>query len=139
MTHGTRSGYNGGCRCRQCTTANTDASRARRERIAGHEAPARFAGTTALSEDNPRPAASRSLGVLRPETSPPSSMGGFFRPPPTLILPAGPSHPGAPARPTFSWYRRYKAPPKADPQARSDDWQALGFARGLPVRPFSQP
>ena len=35
MTHGTRSGYNNGCRCPLCTEANTAASRARRERIAG--------------------------------------------------------------------------------------------------------
>ena len=35
MTHGTRSGYNNGCRCPSCTEANTAASRARRERIAG--------------------------------------------------------------------------------------------------------
>ena len=38
MTHGTRSGYNNGCRCRSCTEANTAASRARRQRIAGRSA-----------------------------------------------------------------------------------------------------
>jgi hypothetical protein len=36
MTHGTRSGYNGGCRCPSCTEANTEASRARRNRLASH-------------------------------------------------------------------------------------------------------
>jgi hypothetical protein len=35
MTHGTRSGYNNGCRCPLCTEANTAASRARREHMAG--------------------------------------------------------------------------------------------------------
>jgi hypothetical protein len=40
MTHGTRSGYNGGCRCALCTEANTAASRARRKRLASH-APSR--------------------------------------------------------------------------------------------------
>jgi hypothetical protein len=35
VTHGTRSGYNNGCRCPSCTEANTAASRAHRERIAG--------------------------------------------------------------------------------------------------------
>jgi hypothetical protein len=35
VTHGTRSGYNSGCRCPECTEANTAASRARRERLAG--------------------------------------------------------------------------------------------------------
>jgi hypothetical protein len=41
MTHGTRSGYNNGCRCPLCTEANTAASRARRERIARRSAPTR--------------------------------------------------------------------------------------------------
>jgi hypothetical protein len=36
MTHGTRSGYNGGCRCPSCTEANTEASWARRNRLASH-------------------------------------------------------------------------------------------------------
>jgi hypothetical protein len=36
MTHGTRSGYNGGCRCALCTEANTAASRERRRRLASH-------------------------------------------------------------------------------------------------------
>jgi hypothetical protein len=36
MTHGTRSGYNGGCRCPSCTEANTEASRERRRRLASH-------------------------------------------------------------------------------------------------------
>jgi hypothetical protein len=40
MTHGTRSGYNGGCRCALCTEANTAASRVRRNRLASH-APSR--------------------------------------------------------------------------------------------------
>jgi hypothetical protein len=35
MIHGARSGYNNGCRCPSCREANTAASRARRERIAG--------------------------------------------------------------------------------------------------------
>jgi hypothetical protein len=35
VTHGTRSGYNNGCRCPFCTEANTAASRSRRQRIAG--------------------------------------------------------------------------------------------------------
>src|ERR1039458_3472587 len=43
MTHGTRSGYNGGCRCALCTEANTAASRARRERLVSH-APSRPEG-----------------------------------------------------------------------------------------------
>jgi hypothetical protein len=34
MTHGTRSGYNRGCRCGPCTNANSAASQARRERLA---------------------------------------------------------------------------------------------------------
>jgi hypothetical protein len=34
MTHGTRSGYNNGCRCGPCTNANSAASRARRKSIA---------------------------------------------------------------------------------------------------------
>jgi hypothetical protein len=37
MTHGTRSGYNGGCRCPSCTEANTAASRERRRRLASHD------------------------------------------------------------------------------------------------------
>jgi hypothetical protein len=40
MTHGTRSGYNSGCRCALCTEANTAASRERRRRLASH-APSR--------------------------------------------------------------------------------------------------
>jgi len=35
VTHGTRSGYNSGCRCTDCTEANTAASRARRQGLAG--------------------------------------------------------------------------------------------------------
>jgi hypothetical protein len=34
MTHGTRSGYNGGCRCSPCREANAEASRERRRRLA---------------------------------------------------------------------------------------------------------
>jgi hypothetical protein len=33
--HGTRSCYNSGCKCEACTEANSSASRARRDRIAG--------------------------------------------------------------------------------------------------------
>lgn len=47
MTHGTRSGYNSGCRCPECTEANTAASRARRERIAEHS-------TTSILAKRPR-------------------------------------------------------------------------------------
>ena len=47
MTHGTRSGYNNGCRCRPCTNANSAASRARRERIAGRS-------TTSIPATRPR-------------------------------------------------------------------------------------
>jgi hypothetical protein len=47
VTHGTRSGYNNGCRCRQCTTANSAASRARRERIANR--------STTIATTAPRP------------------------------------------------------------------------------------
>jgi hypothetical protein len=48
VTHGTRSGYNSGCRCPECTEANTAASRARRERIAEHS-------TTSIPATRPRP------------------------------------------------------------------------------------
>jgi hypothetical protein len=34
MTHGTRSGYNAGCRCSPCREANAEASRERRRRLA---------------------------------------------------------------------------------------------------------
>jgi hypothetical protein len=34
MTHGTRSGYHGGCRCSPCREANAEASRERRRRLA---------------------------------------------------------------------------------------------------------
>ena len=47
MTHGTRSGYNRGCRCRQCTDANSAASRTRRERIAERS-------TTSIPATRPR-------------------------------------------------------------------------------------
>ena len=47
MTHGTRSGYNRGCRCRPCTEANSAASRTRRERIAERS-------TTSIPATRPR-------------------------------------------------------------------------------------
>jgi hypothetical protein len=36
MMHGTRSGYNNGCRCQPCTSANTQAQRKRRRSLASH-------------------------------------------------------------------------------------------------------
>jgi hypothetical protein len=60
MTHGTRSGYNGGCRCPSCTEANTEASRERRRRLASH-APS---GSPAVSEIS-EAASSRSVRVGR--------------------------------------------------------------------------
>jgi hypothetical protein len=36
MMHGTRSGYNNGCRCPPCTSANTEAQRKRRRSLPSH-------------------------------------------------------------------------------------------------------
>jgi hypothetical protein len=82
MTHGTRSGYNRGCRCPSCTEANTAASRARRERIAGRSASVRITlpahqlvpdGHILISQrrkvaaPRPRPAVSRADHLQNPQ------------------------------------------------------------------------
>jgi hypothetical protein len=68
MTHGTRSAYNGGCRCPSCTEANTEASRARRRRLVSHvpsrpPSPCRQSGpeTAQLATSEVSQASSRSV------------------------------------------------------------------------------
>lgn len=80
--------------------------------------PSRFDRSRPVASRTPRDAAPPRLSVLRSATSQLSSMGGFFPPPPALIPPAGPSRPGALARPTFNWYHRYEAPPNPTPKPR---------------------
>jgi hypothetical protein len=80
MTHGTRSGYNSGCRCPECTEANTAASRARRERLAGRsmttrmERPARRPAPQAPGLIPQRPSAPSP----RPERAPATPSAAIF-------------------------------------------------------------
>jgi hypothetical protein len=64
MTHGTRSGYSGGCRCPSCTEANTQASRERRRRLAGHVPATQFASSGISKVPSSRPARGGDSGDL---------------------------------------------------------------------------
>jgi hypothetical protein len=106
MTHGTRSGYNNGCRCEACTEANTVASRSRRERIAG------------------RPASTRVQSSVSETSAPVSKLPTVSSPRPSKapIIPQSTTV-GNPPRPTGTAVRPL-ARARADPSAGRDDWDA---------------
>jgi hypothetical protein len=77
MTHGTRSGYNDGCRCPSCTEANTLASRERRRRLASH-APSRLPSPRRQPGDEAAQLAASEIGEATSSRSVRGGSGDLF-------------------------------------------------------------